>query len=121
MPLSIISIPQTIHKTIQQLSYEIFGQPIGSAPTVVINHALTGNSTIIGKNGWWNDVVGNNKTINILKYTVIAFNIPGNGYDDFYIFDYKLITTKQIAEIFWYGLDHLKIQNLFHLMIYCLK
>ena len=35
------------------LSYQLFGQPIGSAPLVVVNHALTGNSQVVGENGWW--------------------------------------------------------------------
>ena len=35
------------------LSYQLFGQPVGSAPLVVVNHALTGNSQVLGENGWW--------------------------------------------------------------------
>ena len=26
-----------------ELSYELFGQPLGKAPIVLVNHALTGN------------------------------------------------------------------------------
>ena len=29
-----------------ELTYEIFGKPIGEAPIVLVNHALTGNSRI---------------------------------------------------------------------------
>ena len=38
-----------------QLSYEIFGQPLGDAPVVLVNHALTGNSNVAGDQGWWTD------------------------------------------------------------------
>ena len=55
-----------------QLSYEIFGQELHSAPVVLINHALTGNSNVAGDNGWWNDLVGENKVIDTEKYTILA-------------------------------------------------
>jgi homoserine O-acetyltransferase len=48
---------------------------------VLVNHALTGNSQVVGDNGWWNDLIGVNKTIDTTKYTVLAFNVPGNGFD----------------------------------------
>lgn len=98
------------------LYYETFGQPIGSSPVVLVNHALTGNSTITGENGWWNDLIGENKTINTNDFTVIAFNIPGNGYDNVIgnlISDYKDFTLHDVARIFWEGLSHLHIDELY--------
>lgn len=98
------------------LYYETFGQPVGSSPVVLVNHALTGNSTLTGENGWWNDLIGENKTINTNHFTVIAFNIPGNGYDNFFgnlISDYKDFTIRDIARIFWEGLFYLNIDELF--------
>jgi len=98
------------------LYFETFGQPIGSAPVVLVNHALTGNSTITGENGWWNDLIGENKTINTNQFTIIAFNIPGNGYDSVFgnlISDYKDFTIRDIARIFWEGLIYLNIHELF--------
>lgn len=98
------------------LYYETFGQPIGSAPVVLVNHALTGNSTVTGENGWWNDLIGEKKTINTNEFTVIAFNIPGNGYDFVFgnlISDYKDFTIRDIARIFWEGLFYLKVHELF--------
>lgn len=98
------------------LYYQKFGLPIGTAPVVLVNHALTGNSTIIGENGWWNDLIGENKTINTNQFTIIAFNIPGNGYDDILgnlISDYKDFTIRDVARIFWEGLFSLKIDTLF--------
>src|SRR6478609_3152384 len=98
------------------LSFQTFGLPIGMAPIVLVNHALTGNSNVGGEQGWWNDVVGENKVIDTKKYTVIAFNIPGNGYDNLaenLIEEYKNFTTKDIASLFWKGLEYLKVNQLF--------
>ena len=64
-----------------QLSYQVFGQALGNAPIVLVNHALTGNSNVAGEDGWWKDLIGNNKVIDTKLYTVLAFNIPGNGFD----------------------------------------
>jgi homoserine O-acetyltransferase len=98
------------------LSFQTFGLPIGMAPIVLVNHALTGNSNVAGEKGWWNDVVGENKVIDAKKYTIIAFNIPGNGYNndaENLIENYKIFTTKDIASLFWKGLEYLKINQLF--------
>ena len=35
------------------LSYEVVGQPIGTAPVIVVNHSLTGNSTVCGEINWY--------------------------------------------------------------------
>jgi len=96
-----------------QLSYETFGKPLYDAPIVLVNHALTGNSTVCGENGWWKDLIGNDKAIDTNKYTVLAFNIPGNGYDGFLIEDYKSISVKDIAELFISGLKVLKINQVY--------
>ena len=48
-----------------ELSYQTFGQPLGMAPIVLVNHALTGNSNVSGENGWWNNLVGENKVIDV--------------------------------------------------------
>ena len=98
------------------LYYETFGQTVGSAPIVLVNHALTGNSTITGENGWWNDLICENKTIDTNHFTIIAFNIPGNGYDNVFgnlISDYKDFTIRDVARIFWEGLFYLNIYELF--------
>ncbi|NHM00725.1 alpha/beta fold hydrolase [Flavobacterium difficile] len=98
------------------LSFQTFGLPIGMAPIVIVNHALTGNSNVAGENGWWKEVVGENKVIDPQKFTIIAFNIPGNGYDEIpenLIENYKSFTTKDIASLFWKGLEYLKIEQLF--------
>lgn len=98
------------------LSYQLFGKALGIAPVVLINHALTGDSNVAGENGWWSALVGNDKVINTKKYTVVAFNIPGNGCDGFVIDDYKSFIAKDIANLFLLGLEELKIQQLFALI-----
>jgi homoserine O-acetyltransferase len=104
------------HKSYLPLFYQIFGQPIGNAPIIVVNHSLTGNSNVCGEKGWWSGVIGENKTIDTNYYTVIAFNIPGNGYDntiDNLIDNYRDFTIRDIARIFWEGLFFLKVENIF--------
>lgn len=98
------------------LFYQVFGKPIGKAPLVLVNHALTGNSQVTDENGWWKDLIGKNKTIDTNHFTVLAFNIPGNGYDGLkenLIHNYTHFTARDIAKIFWKGLEQLKVENLF--------
>ena len=98
------------------LSYQQFGKPLHEAPIVMINHALTGNSNVTGEGGWWNPIVGPNKVIDTNVFTVLAFNIPGNGHDQVsnnLVENYKDFTARDIAEIFAKALDHLKITQLF--------
>ncbi|TCI91414.1 bifunctional aspartate kinase/homoserine dehydrogenase I [Tenacibaculum sp. M341] len=98
------------------LSYQLFGKPLGTAPVILINHALTGNSNVAGEEGWWKDIIGSNKVIDTEKYTTLCFNIPGNGYDNFLIDNYKDFVARDIASIFLEGLQELKIDQLFALI-----
>ena len=98
------------------LSYQLFGESLGTAPVILINHALTGNSNVAGEDGWWKDLIGENKVIDTNAYTILCFNIPGNGYDDFLIDDYKSFVARDIAAIFLLGLKELKIDKLFALI-----
>ena len=98
-----------------ELTYHSFGMPIGSSPVILINHALTGNSIVSGKNGWWRDIVGDNKPIDTKKFTVICFNVPGNGFNK-NGFDYSLnINLGDVALLFIQALEKLKISKLFAL------
>tara|TARA_R110002012_G_scaffold112511_8_gene258312 strand:+ start:121 stop:1041 length:921 start_codon:yes stop_codon:yes gene_type:complete len=97
----------------QVLSYEVFGQALHTAPIVLVNHALTGNSTVCGEHGWWKDLIGHNKAIDANKYTILAFNVPGNGFDTVLIEDYKNANATQVAKQFLLGLKALQIDNLF--------
>jgi homoserine O-acetyltransferase len=99
-----------------KLSYEIFGQPLHSAPIIMVNHALTGNSNVAGEHGWWTTLIGEGKCIDTKKYTILCFNIPGNGYDGFVIDNYKDFVAKDIAKIFLLGLEALKVNKLYALI-----
>ena len=72
-----------------QLSYQFFGKRLGTAPIILINHALTGNSIVSGKNGWWSEIVGPNLTIDTDHYSILAFNIPGNGVKNYTLENYS--------------------------------
>jgi homoserine O-acetyltransferase len=99
-----------------QLSYQTFGKSLNDAPIVLVNHALTGNSEVIGKNGWWNDLIGDDKCIDTKDYCILAFNIPGNGFDNSnenLIENYRDYTARDIAKIFSRALEQLNINKLF--------
>lgn len=96
----------------QNLSYETFGCELYTAPIILINHALTGNSTVAGDEGWWQDLVGGGKAVDTNRFTIICFNIPGNGYDGVLVDNYKNYSNKLIAKLFLAGLKQLKISKL---------
>ena len=96
-----------------KLSYQLFGKTLGTAPIVLVNHALTGNSHVAGDDGWWKDLIGKDKVINTNLYTVLAFNIPGNSFDGFIIDNYKDFIARDVAKLFLIGLKELKIDRLF--------
>ena len=99
-----------------KMSYQLFGKPLYEAPIVLINHALTGNSNVTGESGWWTPIVGPGKVVDTNLYTVLAFNIPGNGQDQNpsnLIENYKDFTAGDVAQIFALALEDLKITQLF--------
>lgn len=109
-------ITQTGKTETVTLSYQVFGKELHEAPVVLVNHALTGNSHVIGENGWWNDLIGKGKCIDTEVYAVLAFNVPGNGFDENdenLIENYKDFNTRDIAHMFYLGLEKLKVDCLF--------
>ena len=103
-----------------RVTYQLFGKPLGTAPVVVVNHAFTGNSQVAGENGWWGEAIGTAKVINTDIYTVVAFNIPGNG---FYAREEDMITNYQhwaavdVARLFNIALkEHLGLNSIFALV-----
>lgn len=98
------------------LSYQLFGAPLFSKPIILVNHALTGNSDVTGEKGWWKTIVGQDKVLDTNLFTIICFNIPGNGFDDFFIDNYQDFTIQDIAQLFLLGLNELKIDKLFALV-----
>ena len=95
------------------LTYYIEGPGIGSAPVVLINHPLTANAFFSGADGWWNQIVGQDKVINTRDYNVISFNIPGNGTDSYKWKSIKEMHTGHLAQLFLEGLKKIGINDLF--------
>jgi homoserine O-acetyltransferase len=107
-----ISEKEKVYSSIT-LSYQLFGKPLHTAPVVLINHALTGNSNVTGTQGWWNAIVGDSKLIDTKKYTVIAFNIPDNGYKtEKILFEFDAFSANDIAKLFGLALQQLGITKL---------
>ncbi|MEC8211119.1 MAG: alpha/beta fold hydrolase [Bacteroidota bacterium] len=96
-----------------QLSYKLFGLPLGSAPVVLVNHSLTGDADVAGENGWWSELIGDGKVIDTHQYTILAFNFPGNGVDNNLIDNYEHLVLRDIAYLFKAALDELEIDKLY--------
>jgi hypothetical protein len=100
--------------------YQLFGKPLGTAPVVVVNHAFTGNSQVAGENGWWAEAIGAAKVINTDTYTVVAFNIPGNGFharEEDMITNYQHWAAVDVARLFNIALkEHLGLNSIFALV-----
>ena len=99
-----------------KLHYQEFGKQIGKAPVVLVNHSLTGDSQLTGKGGWWNEIIGPNKTIDTHQYTVLGFNIPGNGVMDQIFSNPDDFHAGDIAYLFLKGLNALNIKKLYALI-----
>ena len=99
-----------------ELSYEVFGQQLHTSPIVLVNHALTGNSDVASPHsGWWNGLVSKGNLIDTERYTILSFNIPGNGYDKKpgnLIDNYKDFTARDIARLFGRALSEFGVQKL---------
>lgn len=104
--------------TVQDIrfSYETFGPELGSAPVVLVNHALSGNSQVTGETGWWKALIGEGKCIDTRLYTILAFNMPGNGYDgkpENLLENYREFRLRDFAEIYATALDRIGITKIF--------
>ena len=103
-----------------RVTYQLFGTPLGTAPVVVVNHAFTGNSQVAGENGWWAEAIGAAKVINTDTYTVVAFNIPGNGFrarEEDMITNYQHWAAVDVARLFNIALrEHLGLNSVFALV-----
>jgi len=110
---SIVSEKGTAYEDFQ-LSYQLFGKKLHSAPVVLINHALTGNSDVAGDQGWWKSLVGKGKLIDTEKYTVLCFDIPGNGYAiKNTSITYDEFSARDVANLFGLAVEQLKINSLY--------
>lgn len=98
------------------VTYQLFGESLGTAPVVLVNHALTGNSKVTGTNGWWSDLIGPEKAIDTRCFTVLCIDIPGNGYDgvaQHLISNYKEFHVSDIARAQLAVINALGIETLF--------
>jgi homoserine O-acetyltransferase len=95
-----------------KLYYQQFGKQIGTAPVVLVNHSLTGDSKLTGEGGWWNEMIGSDKIIDTNRYTVLGFNIPGNGVMDQTFSNPEDFHAGDIAFLFLKGLHALDIKFL---------
>lgn len=98
------------------VTYQLFGEKLGTAPVVLVNHALTGNSSVTGENGWWSDLIGKGKAIDTHCYTILAIDIPGNGADrnpENLIDNYRDFNNGDIALVQIEVLKYLQIEKLF--------
>ena len=95
-----------------KLYYQQFGKQIGTAPVVLVNHSLTGDSKLTGEGGWWNEMIGPDKIIDTNRYTVLGFNIPGNGVMDQTFSNPEDFHAGDIAFLFLKGLNALDVKFL---------
>lgn len=96
------------------ITYQLFGKILRTAPVVLVLHGLTGNSDVADeKTGWWNSIIGTKKVIDTNKYTIIGFNIIGNGYDGNLIDNYQDFTARDIAQIFINTLKAIGVNKLY--------
>lgn len=98
------------------LSYQVFGQSLDKAPVVLVNHALTGNSTVTGEHGWFNGLCGDDKLIDSRKYAILAFDIPGNGYaetPDSILENHDFFTARDVAKLFARAINQLGIDQIY--------
>jgi homoserine O-acetyltransferase len=98
------------------MTYQLFGEPLHTAPVVLVNHALTGNSSVTGKQGWWNALIGKGKAIDTNNFTILAIDIPGNGYGNVsgsIPEDYKAFNNYDIARLQYELIKMLKVEQLF--------
>ena len=95
-----------------KLYYQQFGKQIGTAPVVLVNHSLTGDSKLTGEGGWWNEMIGPDKIIDTNRYTVLGFNIPGNGVMDQTFSNPYDFHAGDIAFLFLKGLHTLDVKFL---------
>ncbi len=102
-----------------EISYQWTGNVNEVKPVVVILHALTGNSRVTGKDGWWKEIVGKNKTIDCNKYNILSIDTLGNGYatnTHLHIHSIEKVGVNDVAKINLWLLDKLQLTTVHSLI-----
>lgn len=99
------------------LTYQVEGPALGSAPIVLVCHALTGNSAVSGPEGWWAKLIGPGQTIDTARYTILSIDIPGNEYaGSTPLDDPSLLNVKDVARLWLLVLRELRVDHLYALI-----
>ena len=99
------------------LTYQVTGPALGSAPIVLVCHALTGNSAVAGPEGWWAKLIGPGQTIDTARYSILSIDIPGNEYAGSAPLDNpSLLNVKDVARLWLLVLRELRVDHLYALI-----
>ena len=99
------------------LTYQVAGPALGTAPIVLVCHALTGNSAVAGPEGWWAQLIGPGQTIDTARYTILSIDIPGNEYaDSAPQDDPSLLSVRDVARLWLLVLRELRVDHLYALI-----
>jgi homoserine O-acetyltransferase len=88
-----------------------------SVPTVLVVHALTGDSRAGGDLGWWSPLVGVGRPLDPTRFRLICFNNLGSNYGSTGPLDegwpeQASLTTVDQARALWSALDALGLKRL---------
>ena len=99
------------------LTYQVAGAALGTAPIVLVCHALTGNSAVAGPEGWWAKLIGPGQTIDTTRYTILSIDIPGNEYAGSALLDDpSLLSVRDVARLWLLVLRELRVDHLYALI-----
>lgn len=99
------------------LTYQVAGPALGTAPIVLVCHALTGNSAVAGPEGWWAKLIGPGQTIDTARYTILSIDIPGNEYaGSAPLDDPSLLSVRDVARLWLLVLRELRVDHLYALI-----
>lgn len=99
------------------LTYQVSGPALGTAPIVLVCHALTGNSAVAGPEGWWAKLIGPGQTIDTTRYTILSIDIPGNEYAGSALLDDpSLLSVRDVARLWLLVLRELRVDHLYALI-----
>lgn len=99
------------------LTYQVAGPALGTAPIVLVCHALTGNSAVAGPEGWWAKLIGPGQTIDTTRYTILSIDIPGNEYaGSAPLDDPSLLSVRDVSRLWLLVLRELRVDHLYALI-----